>query len=326
MAFTTIALLFFLLFLGVSLLVSVPLTGTLVRLRANYNPKGLQLDPEDGVQPHTGPVVGGFFSMMGRVRRLEGWAGLYKGLMPTLFFNTLLAMFSAIFLDTSMSSPRNHGAYNAPATGFVGTLAYSIFLMLVSLPAVIVTYRSITTPHRLPYFKPFYSLRILLTPTERRKPWVLYLTPGLLATELLHVSYYVLGLRTLRHLLLPSLSGSDVPDKEDISATKLIIYFIIALVSTVILCPLEVIATKLAVQRNHASSDFNSVAQEEEGDAEDVVEYAGADEDVIGLRSELDPYLGFTDCFQRIVHEEGWRALYRGWWVTMLFGVFGAFA
>ena len=74
------AALTFLLFIGVSLAVTVPLTGTLVRLRANFNPKGLQLDPEDGVQPHTGPVISGFFAMMRRVKRLEGWAGLYKGL------------------------------------------------------------------------------------------------------------------------------------------------------------------------------------------------------------------------------------------------------
>ena len=69
--FSIIAFLLFCVFLSLFLLISVPLTGTLVRLRANYNPKGLQLDPEDGVQPHTGPVVTGFFTMMGRVRRLE---------------------------------------------------------------------------------------------------------------------------------------------------------------------------------------------------------------------------------------------------------------
>lgn len=53
-------------------------------------------------------------------------------------------------------------------------------------------------------------------------------------------------------------------------------------VSTAILCPLEVIATKLAIQRNHASAEYNSVLQEEEGDAEETAEYAGAEEDVIG--------------------------------------------
>ena len=58
-------------FVALSLIITVPLTGTLVRLRANHNPKGLQLDPEDGAQPHTGPIITSFFSMMFRVKRLE---------------------------------------------------------------------------------------------------------------------------------------------------------------------------------------------------------------------------------------------------------------
>jgi hypothetical protein len=66
-----ISLLLFALFLAIFLSITVPLTGGLVRLRANYNPKGLQLDPEDGVQPHTGPVITSFFVMLYRVRNLE---------------------------------------------------------------------------------------------------------------------------------------------------------------------------------------------------------------------------------------------------------------
>jgi hypothetical protein len=51
--------------------ISVPLTGTLVRFRASYNPKGLALDAEGGATPHTGPVVNGYFGMMKRVYRIE---------------------------------------------------------------------------------------------------------------------------------------------------------------------------------------------------------------------------------------------------------------
>ena len=204
--------------------------------------------------------------------------------------------------------------------------------------------RSITTPYRLPYFNPFHSLRVLLTPTELRKPWILYLTPGLLAAELLHICYVVIALRALRHLLLPSLSQRDGSQPQDLSTRSLIVYLATSLFSTAILCPLEVISTRLAVQRNHESAEFNSVAQEEAGDAEDLPEYSPA-EDVIGydflfnhssasshrcgfsrLRNDKDPYLGLGDCVKRIIDEEGWGALYRGWWLTMLFGVFSAFA
>lgn len=57
--------------LGISLSIVVPLTGVLVRFRANYNPKALQLDAEGGAVPYTGPVINSYFSMMARVWRIE---------------------------------------------------------------------------------------------------------------------------------------------------------------------------------------------------------------------------------------------------------------
>ena len=82
-------------------------------------------------------------------------------------------------------------------------------------------------------------------------------------------------------MLLPSLSRTDDSQPRDLSARSLIAYLAISLFSTAILCPLEVISTRLAVQRNHESAEFNSVGQEEAGDAEDLPEYS-PDEDVIG--------------------------------------------
>jgi hypothetical protein len=118
----------------------------------------------------------------------------------------------------------------------------------------------------------------------------------------------------------------------------------LCLFSTAILTPLEVISTRLAIQRNHAAPEFNSVVQEVEGEGEEHAEYSGAEEDVIGcaylgvssemklmhysrrLRSEGDPYLGMIDCAKRIVKEEGYRALYRAWWLTLLGPLGGAFS
>lgn len=75
--------------LGISLLITVPLTGALVRVRgmyayrrishaslnhalaANYNPRGLQLDADGNIEPHTGPVVTSFVGMLARVKRIE---------------------------------------------------------------------------------------------------------------------------------------------------------------------------------------------------------------------------------------------------------------
>ncbi|KAH8996187.1 mitochondrial carrier [Lactarius hatsudake] len=300
-----------LVFLSIFLLTTVP--GALVRLRANYNPKGLQLDPENDVQPHTGPVIASFFLMLSRVRRLEVGSAAFHSLVPGLLSYVVHSLFSAIFLDASLSSPRNHDTYNSPATNIRGTLLYCIFLPLVSLPPII-TYRSIITPYQLPYFRPLHSLRVLLTPMERRKPWVLYLTPGLLAAELLHITYAVVGIRIIRHLLLPLLSHVDDSVPQDFSRS-LTIFLAISLFSTAILCPLEVIFTRLAVQRNRESAEFNSVAQEKVGHTKDLPE----------LRNDTDPNLGLRNCARKIIDEEGWRALYRGWWLT-LFGVFTTFA
>ncbi|KAJ6625588.1 mitochondrial carrier domain-containing protein [Mycena sp. CBHHK59/15] len=305
--------------LAISLLLVVPLTGVLVRFRANYTPRGLALDNEGSAVPHTGPVVRSYFGMFRRVWQLEGFSGLYKGLMPTFFTTLTVSLVILIFLDT-----HRHGAYRAPAAGVLGTLFYSIGMMILSLPSAIITYRSITTPLKLPYFKPIKSLRVLLTPTEMRRPWIIYFTPGLLLAESLHVAYVTLILGPLHRFLVPLNSGPGVSYPE-ISPVKLAIYFAVVLVSTAILTPLEVIATRLAIQRNHSSSEYNSVSQEVEGEAEEA-EFAGAEEDVIGLRNEADPYLGFVHCAKTIIDEEGLRALYRAWWITLLGGLLSAFA
>ncbi|KAF8161135.1 hypothetical protein B0H34DRAFT_699604 [Crassisporium funariophilum] len=308
--------------LGITLAVFVPLTGVLVRFRANYNPKGLQLDSEGGAVPYTGPVVRSYFGMMVRVYRLEGWAGLYKGLMPTAISSLIIGFIILLFIDTD--KPR-HGRYRAPETGVLGTLVYSLGMLVISLPTAILTYRSITSPHKLSYFNVMSSMRTLLTPTERRRPWILYLTPGLMAAQMVHICIVVLFLGPMRRLLLPALSKPGVAARE-ISIVKLAIYLLIFCLSISALAPLEVIATRLAIQRNHASAEYNSVSQEVDGDAEETADYAGAEEDVIGLRSEGDPYLGLVDCAKRIVDEEGWMTLYRAWWITFLGGLGSAFA
>ncbi|KAF8973223.1 hypothetical protein BDZ97DRAFT_666234 [Flammula alnicola] len=306
----------------ISLACFVPLTGVLVRFRANYNPKGLQLDSEGGAAPHTGPVVNSYFQMLFRVYRIEGLAGLYKGLMPTAISTLIVSIVILVAVDAEQ--PR-HGKYRAPETGVLGTLFYSLAMLVVSLPTSILTYRSITTPHRLSYFNLMASLRALLTPTERRRPWILYLTPGLMAAETSHICVIVLFLGPLRRLLLPKMSH-PVISPSDISIWKLAIYLVLLCAAILVLTPLEVIATRLAIQRNHASAEYNSVSQEVDGDAEETVEYSGAEEDVIGLRNEGDPYLGLVDCAKRIIDEEGLMTLYRAWWITLLGGLGSSFA
>ncbi|EIW80722.1 hypothetical protein CONPUDRAFT_154728 [Coniophora puteana RWD-64-598 SS2] len=66
--------------------------GVLVRYRAHYTPKRLQLDAEGDVRPYTGPVVASYFGMYRRVYNIESFAavappiqgvsGFLKGPMP----------------------------------------------------------------------------------------------------------------------------------------------------------------------------------------------------------------------------------------------------
>ncbi|PPQ63995.1 hypothetical protein CVT24_009424 [Panaeolus cyanescens] len=304
--------------LAVSLGIFVPLTGVLVRFRANYNPKGLQLDSEGGATPHTGPVIKSYFAMFSRVRRLEGWSGLYKGLMPTAISTLFVSIIILLFVDTNQ--PR-HGRYRAPEVGIIGTLLYSVGMLVISLPTAIITYRAITTPHKLPYFNLSAALQVLLTPTERKRPWILYMTPGLLAAELLHICLVVLFLGPIRRLLVPELSDPTSSPKS-VSAFKLFVYMIFVCLTVVALAPLEVIATRLAIQRNHSSTGQDV----EDNSIEEQFEYSSPDEDVIGLRHEGDPYIGLTDCAKRIIDEEGLTTLYRAWWITLLGGLGSTFA
>jgi hypothetical protein len=223
--------------------------------------------------------------------------------VPTLLETAALTVFVLVALDTDAI---RYGA-RAPNTGILGSLAYATLALLVSLPAIVITYRyviwlltiisiftrafsAITTPYKLPYFNPVYSLRLLLTPTERRRPWTIYLTPGLFTAQFIHLAYKIVFLGSLRRLLVPS--RVDENNADGATFVKLAIMLTISLLSTVILCPLEVIASKLAIQRNHAAPEYNSVAQEVEDDAiagQEYAEYSGAEEDVIGYVAALLP-------------------------------------
>jgi len=308
--------------LPVALLIAVPLGGVVVRFRANYNPKGLQLDGEGGVLPHTGPQVTSLYGMFRRVLRYEGWAGLYKGFMPTLVVGVVVALLVGLILPGGSFTDARQSKYAAPTVGVLGTILYSIIMMILSLPFLIITNRSITTPHKLPWLNALYSLRVLLTPAERRRPWLLFMTPGLIVSQSLSIIFVTLALNPLRRLLFPSMVKWDgAPDfSKDFTVLRLSLYFIIVLVSTAVMNPLEVISTRLSIQRNHGPSGYDLADQHDELPGADL-EYAAVEEDVIGLRPEDDPYTGFFDALKRIVGEEGYSTLYRAWWLVFM-GIF----
>lgn len=60
----------------VATIVVMPFTGSLIRLRANYNPRAVGFDGTDNT---VGPRLTSLVGTMKRTYRLEGWYGLYKG-------------------------------------------------------------------------------------------------------------------------------------------------------------------------------------------------------------------------------------------------------
>lgn len=161
--------------LAIYLAIAVPLVGALVRLRANFNPKSIQLDAEGNVEPHTGPMVTSFCGMLARVKRIEasrspptdrtsrlrrvpcaragagctrdlvrcfcssstGAFADYRNVVPTILETLALTVFVVLALD---SDAIRYGA-RAPNTGILGTLAYATIALVLNLPAVVITFR-----------------------------------------------------------------------------------------------------------------------------------------------------------------------------------------
>jgi len=317
------AILLLTLSVSLSSFVIIPWLGTLVRFRANFTPKGLQLDQDGGAQPHVGPVVKSYLGMLLRTKRIEGWGGLFKGVMPMLFSSTLLTLFAGIIMGASFGNPRAPGRYNVPESGSLLLVLWAALTTMLTIPFTIITNRAITTPRRLSWWNPVLACQVILTPLERKRPWILYKTPGLLAAQVLHILYVVVAMNGIRQVILPPVSMTeDGPTlRSGLRVTRIGVYVVFVLLSVMILCPLEVISTRLSLQKNHSGSgDFTAVPDDESGLAvdDDGIEYSGQDEDVVGLRSEEDPYIGLVDCCKRIVDEEGTMVLYRAWWLTFL--------
>ncbi|KNZ81337.1 hypothetical protein J132_02027 [Termitomyces sp. J132] len=293
-----------------SFAITIPLVGVLVRYRAHYSPKAVQLESEDGVQleARTGPVIDGYFSTLKRVYKFEGWAGFYKGAVPELLTGGLLLVLLTIvpILLYGTDSP---GTWPDKAK----LEALGCATLLISLPITVLTYRIIVTPHKLSWLGLRQSLCTVLTPTERTRPWMLYQTPGLLVAQLLN-AVVTPSLMVFQRFVLP-----DIPRSRGEIDFRFIlqfsVYVILIILETSIVVPLQIISTRLALQRNHASQTHS---QDGTNGIESVLPVYSAEEDVIGLRDENDPYTSFFDCLKRMISEEGVATLFRAWWITFI--------
>ncbi|PKI83447.1 hypothetical protein MVES_002436 [Malassezia vespertilionis] len=271
--------------IGLTIAIIIPFVGTLTLLRANYLPMAVSLDNvlldgrEDELEQRSvlrsmflraqrssakiGPVVRGVFPMMARVRRLEGWRGLYKGstvLAVGGFITAIPTILVAIYSARSGNFGRDE-QYTAFSP--FRTMVSKVILAMVSLPFDVVLKRTIVHPRRLDWFKFRSSLREILCKEEYEQPWRLYLLPGVVPALLLRVAVIEYATMAIGFVIfndwIPDEPGLTDPNKDDFHGRTsestmsamfgytLLLLWCMAIQFAVV--PLECITVRLTTQR-----------------------------------------------------------------------------
>ncbi|KAG6812966.1 hypothetical protein H0H92_015085 [Tricholoma furcatifolium] len=344
-------------FFLVASVITVPFTGILVRYRLAYCPKisSATTDPEAATSssPNASttspdastsenplpsnatstssspPVLAGpdtrttdatsFWNVAKRVYQIEGKSGLYKGLFPTLLVNFLWMN------PRSYISPAPLTFQRTLIDCLIGTLFYTFTLVWV--------YRLISTRTKLEFFGSSIKdgINALFTPYELARPYRI-VTPSLLLALIGQVLLQVLVLRPLRQMVQPSQDAEkDVMYYSRWGATMALL-----IVSTGIFAPLDVIVTRLAAQRNFGAVSLVTdelpaaavpvevgVPHSDEKVSDIVVgdEVSEPCTDNVAVKyreDDMELYTSVYDCAKKIIQEEGWTVLYRGWILTLL--------
>ena len=180
------------------------------------------------------------------------------------------------------------------AGGFFGKLAAivgAILIGCVSLPFEIIINRSIVTPYNLPITTPRQNLRKLLSPTELSNP-------------LSMINLTLIQVLALR-LLINAINWNIIkPILFLIPYVGQITWQVLTISLIVIICPLDVLQTRLLVQPL-GNQDWDE--ENNQNKYEDAV---------VNIRQI--PYHGVGDALRAIKDEEGTMALSRGWWFTLI--------
>ncbi|KAG1826882.1 uncharacterized protein BJ212DRAFT_1474095 [Suillus subaureus] len=276
-----------------------PLKGALIRWRANFTPK-VQPVPElplvdDASQPRS------LLGMLQRVNAEEGIDGLYKGILPTLGF--------VLFWKQVMPLPSiavigylHFGVYDQNAVLIIA-IASPIKIIATVIEAVFVN-RAVTTREDIPSFSLRRALDALLSSTERRHPYRIFIILGLLAACTSWV-LYIVGTIGARHFLFVKQFSSTFGDWENVKPLlPLLVGAVIFsfILNALVLTPLEVIMVRLSIQAKATPVTL-------------LLDTPPA-EAVGPIRIDKDEYTGLISCARLVIQEEGWGALYRGWWWT----------
>jgi len=271
---------------------------------AQYNPRSVQLD--DPGESNRDKVTN-VFKMSARVYRYEGLAGLYKGTMPSALggilylllrwgaYNAHIEYADIIRLRYDIPEP-----FRVPFVVAVYSLQ-TILFAVVALPISVIYIRAVTTPYRLGWFDPVRSLRVLFTPAELRRPWIIFATPGLVTINVIQA---IIKAHVLQGITL--IASQPWPKEELLWRIPVVV--LLGVISLINIPVLDVIKAKLSVQQSDSES---SPAVPKEVSVE---EYSAVD--VVSFRQE--PYSSLIDCVKKIGSEEGWTTLLRLWWAHLI--------
>ncbi|PPQ82155.1 hypothetical protein CVT24_012556 [Panaeolus cyanescens] len=182
-------------------------------------------------------------------------------------------------------------------------------------------------------------MHCLVTPFELKSIFNIYAAPGLADTWFLYLALVVFYIgpehksicRVLNNtvsFVLVHLRARTIPEIDAFIVYEWTVRFLIfATFSIVVMTPLEVVLVRLSLQRTLEPVSQPASAGEDPSNAQSQVSESATvnegdqvmEENVIETHSDDDPYTGLYDCLKRIVKEEDWSALYRGWWATVLF-------
>ncbi|KAH7883415.1 hypothetical protein F5I97DRAFT_1905030 [Phlebopus sp. FC_14] len=279
------------------------LEGIIVRLEAQYGPKIVQLDPETNERaPRRENDMSSWLVMHERVGRIEGWRGILKGLWPA---------FIAMVLD--------HAVRSLVVWLYGGRKTWAPFILknilgkLAAAPFRIITYQAITTPEVLSVFDLKRAIDVFLSPDERRRPWLIYFTPGILPLVLFQAVYTF----PLPYIGRYMLTFSETPFFYTVSPRALI-RFGYSLMYTAIHTPVHVMFVRLAIQRNRIHTPPPASEEKDAVQHEKLAEPSNAKVQVLEyLRTQQRPYAGLWDCAKSIVAEEGFWTFYRTWWWSL---------
>ncbi|KAG6851116.1 hypothetical protein H0H93_000996 [Arthromyces matolae] len=269
--------------------VTVPFTTVLVRYRLAYHPKETRPDLE-AASADVGPTS-----------------------TTSSSTETVGSAESVVAKPTFLSTAKR--IYQLEA--LVATLFYSFALVWI--------YRSISTRYKLEIFGTSIKdgVNALFTPWERTKPYKI-VSPALLATLLHQIVLQIFAFHPLREML----DTNKTHEIESVRILKAAGILGLLIIDTLICTPLDVIVTRLAVQTNQNAllcttddsvDNTTDIPHDEKSTTLTPELELPVDTAAVTYRGgNLEPYIHGYDCAKKIVNEEGWGVLYRGWFITFL--------